>query len=258
MTSFFGARMDSMGRLIVTVLTATIPHGANDSAGNLKSGWSIVRFSPEGRAPTTLFTDHQNPDDPASLSFAPYGPSFTTRAWDVDPTGRIIFADPRGQNRVGIGHPADGDTRVVDLPEYAGDPDNLREFSRSIGRSWKDVPRVAAVYSIDGKRFIVKPTACIRSPAEVENLKFELFDYDGNSYGRHALDCDYDPAFDGMFVTKGTLIVVKGGKSAKVANLRQQASMTGSRGESDPEHESSQMPDMITVLAYDLVAYYSR
>ena len=260
MVSFFTARMDSESRLIVAVLTTAMPGESTRSFEDMRSAWSIVRFGPSGQYPNKLFTNDPNPSDKSVVSFAGYGVSFIVRSWDVDPAGRLIYADPNGGNAVFIGHPADGKSRKVELSEYEGDEDNLRRFAKSIGRPLSEVPRIAAVYSIMDGLFLVRPTACIHALDDIDGTEFEIVDYNGKSLGRHLLECDYDSSTDNLFIDKGTLVVVKGGKAAVEASIKQQASMMGLKLESktkERDDDSSAGSDAIIVLAYDLVEPFS-
>ena len=257
--SYFGARMDTKNRLLVAVLTTARPAGPIRSPEDMQNAWSIFRLDSASPAPTILFTDSPELGDESTVRLGNHGGSFAVRDWDVDPAGRVIYADPMGKYRVTIGHPADGESQTFDLPEDENDRRNLQRLAKSMGRSASDLPRVAAVYSIDDGFFLVKPTACISDLTESEGGELEMFDYSGKSLGRHTLECDYDPSYDGFFLRNGVLVVVKGGKAAVEASIRQQASMIGEHMESrSPGDQASQQSDVIRVLAYDLVAHYAR
>ncbi|MDH4336484.1 MAG: hypothetical protein OEX18_04325, partial [Candidatus Krumholzibacteria bacterium] len=153
----------------------------------------------------------------------------------------------------------DGEVMAIDLPEYPDDLDRLKKFARSVGSSPDEVPRVAAVHSLTPTLLLARPTACLPGAGQAATLEFELLDYAGRSLGRHVLDCDYDSSSDGMYITRGTLVVVKGGRAALEATLRQQASMIGLHMESKPGawESTSQGSDTVTIHAYDLAAHFN-
>ncbi len=253
---FFNARTDAVGRFLLTAMTTDrMPDSASDSE-RLRTAWSVFRLEVNSRAPTVLFSDHPERHEPATIVLSKHAASYTDRGWDISGKGRIVFADPAGRYRVTIGHPADGTSRQLDLMEKPTDEADLRRLAKSVGQDVGDIPRVASVYWVDEEHFLVKPSACLPGRTHSRGGTFELFDVAGRSGGRAHLDCDYDPDQDSFFLRFGTLVIIKGGKAATDAAIRQKAAMIGKPADAPPADDSES--EVIRVHAYNLVAHYVR
>ncbi len=68
------------------------------------------------------------------------------------------------------------------------------------------------------------------------------------------MECDYEPDHDEFFLRSGTLVIIKGGKSAADAAIRQKAAMIGKTVEVPQSDDSGS--EIIQVRAYDLIAHY--
>jgi hypothetical protein len=135
------------------------------------------------------------------------------------------------------------------------DERDLQRLAKTTGQRVRDIPRIASVYWVDNRLFLVKPMACIPRPTSSRAGTFELFDTDGKSKGRAILDCDYDPEQDAFFLRHGMLVIIEGGKAAVDAAIRQKAAMIGkSVDRSSPDSVS----DVIHIRAYGLVSYCRR
>lgn len=255
-TVFMGtARIDTRGRLVV--MAVTTPRAADDSSmfAAWKLALSVFRFGPTDTAPTVLFSDSPDVGGTATVRPSVPGGFFMARGWDVDDDGTVIYADPAGRYRVLIGHPADGPSRTIDLPAAPSDASALRAVAKSAGRRVENLPRIASVHWLDGGWFLVEPGAAATAPKPGLVGTFEAFDARGRSHGRKVVHCDYDPARDALFIRRGMLVVINGGRSAMEASLKQMGALIGRHVDAPPA--SAGAPDVIRISLYDLGAIFT-
>lgn len=255
-TQFVGARSDDRGRLIVTAMTSDRLPDTPNATAKAPIAFSIFRLAPGDRAAAVLFSDREELCEKETVRIVRYAGSYTDRCWDINGEGRLIFADPSGRYRVAIGHPADGETRTLDLPSAKNDTRDIKKLAQSTGQEPGAIPLIASVYWLDSRYFLVKPMACVEARTSSRGGTFELFDTSGKSHGRAALRCDYDWERDGFFLRNGILVILKGGKSAIDASIRQKAAMLGKSMK--PSASNDAVSDVIRVYAYDLAAHYAR
>jgi hypothetical protein len=253
-TQFFGARLDRVGRLLLTAMTTTQMPDARSSRTTTEIGWSIFRITQRNSFAEVLFSNREELCEESTIELTRYAPSYTDRAWDLNEDGQLLFANPMGGYTVTIGHPVDGASQTIHLKPYQSDEKLLRKLAKDTGKHVEDIPRIAALYWIGNDHFIVKPMATVERKTISRGGLFELFDRRGRSYGRAPLSCDYNPEQDGFFIQNGILVIVEGGKAANDAAIRQKALLIG---ENPPPSPSSDPPDFIRVCAYDLVAHYT-
>lgn len=234
------------GRLLLTTLTTSRAPEVRAADEAVDHGSSVFAMGPGNDAPVALFSDVAELCGTTTVRINDAG--WLDRCWDVDWTGRIIYADPAGGYRVVIGHPADGESISLDLPEADTDAEGLRHLAAMAGRDPESLSRIAAVYWIGEDRFIVKPMAAIAAPTRSRTGTYELFDTRGNSYGRDELRCDYEAGHDQFFLRNGTIVIVKGGQSAIRADLSQKAALIGRKLDAPAPPDDAW--DMIRVDAY--------
>lgn len=247
-TQFLGcARSDDAGRLLVTAMTADYLPDPKKSAADVPTAWSVFRIGPRDLAPTILFSNRPELCGESTVSVSEHIGHYTLRCWDVDGSGRLIYADPVGRYRVIIGHPADGESRVIDLPPMGADERALERLAKSTGRPLREVPRIADVQWLNDGCFLVKPMATVTEPTNSLGGTVELFDSSGKSLGRRAVHIDYDPARDAFFLRSRVLVIIKGGRSAMEVSL----GLKSSPGNAPSGDFAS---DVIRVHAYNLGA----
>lgn len=254
-TMFFCARSDRSGRLLLHAMTAARPPESGSFTDAVRHGNSLFALRPGDVTPMVLFSDRPELCETNTVRLKEHDSAWSDRYWDVDRAGRIIYADPSGAYRIFIGHPADGKSVVLDLPEQDTDTKNLERLAASVGRSQESLSRIAAVHWVGDERFLVKPMACIPGPTTSRAGTFELFDTSGFSYGREELECDYDPDSDQFFLRHGLLVIIKGGQSAIRADISQKAALIGKQIDSPASGETDW--ENIRVDAYSLVLHYS-
>lgn len=250
-TQFTGARSDNHDRLLVVAMTTARMPDAGSPTARKEIAWSIFRIGREDPVPSVLFSDRAELCEENTVRLKRYGSSYTDRCWDINSAGQLLFADPDGRYRVTIGHPADGAVRTLDLPAAKGDDEALRKLASSTGTNVRDLPRIAALYWVNERLFLVKPMAGIEQQTSSRGGTFELFDADGKSHGRSKLNCSYDPDTDQFFLRNGMLVIIEGGKAAADAALQKKAAMIG---EATPSPKSE--PEVIRIHAHDLAACY--
>jgi hypothetical protein len=242
MTIFLGvARVDAKGRLYVSA--ATTPEFLDPMTPNTKivTNWSVFRLAPGELAPTILFSDSRELDDETSVHLPKRANFFAVRSWDVSAVGQVAYADPQGLHRVIVGHPKDGPSRAIDLPEAQTDRRDLEILANRAGVSIDQIPRIADVQWVNDDVLLAVPLACARSHQEVLPSVVELFDSKGNGFERRAVQFDYDPSRDSLFLRSGILVTVRGGKSAMETALHLR-----------PQEQHGDVSDVIVVSAYSL------
>jgi len=207
-----GRRDELILASVNTLRPVTDPGEAFDASGRSAS---VRRLRVTDGRVQTLFTTDRNVTS-ACVVFIPQDLyAFVVHGWDVAPDGRMLFADPGGEYRVTMGHPCDGEARVVDLPEWDGDDARVRELARRLERDpGASFPRIASLHWVDGKFFLVKPAAHVPLSQEADRAgTYELFDEAGSSYGRYDVRCEFDPENDQLYLRGNVLVLVRGGQA---------------------------------------------
>lgn len=219
-TLFMGsAHVDATGRLTVAASTTTDPYDATSPNARVDEAVSVFRISQQSGAAEVLFTDHDALAGESSIKYDPDIGYYALRSWDVDDTGRLIYADPTGAYRVFVGHPADGKPLEVELTENKADIANLANRAKRMGRSLAEMPRIVDVQWVGRNLFLVKPTGATPDAKIWQSGTFELFDTDGKTHGRCVLAPDYEPEQDMLFLRGSLAILVRGGLSAVMAHV---------------------------------------
>jgi hypothetical protein len=216
-------------------------NGGVDPASRSSAAFSAFRLTEESRTPVVLFTNNEELGDESTVNVSQHRGPFIPRCWDVDENGRIIYADPSGNYSVFIGHPADGENYSIDLPVAETDSDDLDRVAKSIGQPVYELPRIVDVLWIGPKKFIIKPTATVSGSTYSQGGIVEVFDTSANSYGRYSLYDDVDGTDDSLFLSRGHMVIVEGGWSARRASVGIESAA--------PEGTA---PDVIRIHLYDL------
>ncbi len=249
------ARIDAKGRLLVSLITFDHASREKAAAGRPAAVNAVFRLDPASQSPVVLFSDDPSVASESTVQTGGLAGSFAVRCWDVDADGTIIYADPSNRYRVIIGHPIDGKSRSIDLPVEPMDEAKVRQLAKDYGWETGQYPRITHVYWLDEGRFLVVPGAAATEPVPSVLGVWEAFDESGRSLGRHPLRCDFDADQDWHYVRNGTLIVIKGGKSASEAVHAQMAATLGIKPESNDD--SVPATDVIRIDAYDLNRHYA-
>jgi hypothetical protein len=246
MTQFLGtARSDGDGRLYMAAMTTDALPDPASAATPLTTAWSVFRLGSKDDTPTILFSNRNELCGELTVKVSEHIGFFTMRCWDVNAAGRVIYADPAGQYSVIVGHPADGDSRRIPLPEADTDRQNLERLAKVVGRPLSELPRIVDVQWLGHDSFLVKPMASVPDPANSQGGMIELFTSSGRSHGRRVLHCDYDPAQDSFFLRSSVLVIVKGGRSTMEAAI-------GLRYKGPNDRSDAAASDVIRIHAYDL------
>jgi hypothetical protein len=244
-TIWMRADVDPRGNLLVAaVSTLRAPSRPDAGFDELGVAASVWRIRPGGETDVLFTTDGTAADDEAVI-IPPELYAFVVHGWDINDAGTMLHASPDGRYAVTIGHAGSGTPRVLQLAMQPGDDERARKLVAT-APSRTTVAHIAGVYWLDDDHFMVRPAAEVR-PAPVADLvgTFEVFRADGRSLGRHELICDHDPANDLVFVRKGTVIVVAGGKSIARATYRD---VSGFPPSGSPPSD----PGEVRVRAYEL------
>jgi hypothetical protein len=215
-TIFLRAAAGPHGELIIAAVSnkrrAATPDASLEELGT--SAW-VQRLRPGKDDPEKLFATVAEASDSNVVSIPADRRTYVIHCWDINAAGEILYADPSGEYRVYIGHPADGAVKEVEPPEMAGDDGKVRELVKMIGGGLRadDVPRIAKLHWLDNTFFAVTPAAELKPPARGDVGTVEVFRRDGSSYGRYTIQCEYDPDNDEVFTRGDILVVVRGGKS---------------------------------------------
>jgi hypothetical protein len=113
--------------------------------------------------------------------------------------------------------------------------------AKSVGKPVYELPRIVDVLWIGPNKFIVKPTATLSGSTFSQGGIVEVFDTDGNSFGRYSIYDDVDGTYDSLFMSRGRMVIVEGGWSARKASVG-----IGSAAQDGPG------PDVIRIRLYDL------
>ena len=203
------AQSDEFRRLYVIAMT---------SGGALNGqALSVFRVAPGDDEPVALFSDRKSILGKSVIDVSSYTGPYIPRCWDVDAAGRLLFADPGGRYSVVIGHPMDGASRVIELSDSLEVDSECERAARSMGLSSNEMPRIADVLWVGRDRFLVKPMSTVMGPTITQGGTFEMFDNDGQSYGRFELYSDVEGRHDSLFLRNGFMVVVEGGWSARRA-----------------------------------------
>ncbi|MDH4038678.1 MAG: hypothetical protein OEX18_12060 [Candidatus Krumholzibacteria bacterium] len=207
----------------------------------------VTRLRADGSA-TELFSENPGGFETGAVRTSS-GASFAVYGWDIAEDGTIIYADPSGEYRVFIGHPVDGVSQSIDLPEWNGDEDRYLSFVERahIQSPNSTVLRVASVHWLGRGCFMVRPSAELSGvPAENGIGTFEVFRRNGDSLGRYTVYCDLDSANDTFFVRGNVLVVIRGAKS--VARAAYPEVLGPGKNRKTPSLEV----DEVRIRAYDL------
>jgi len=249
------ARIDAHGRLLVSLFAIDRASQKKAVTGRSAGVNAVFRLEPGSPSPVVLFSNGPSVASASTVQIPGQAGSFAARCWDVDTEGTIIYADPSNRYRVIIGHPVDGESRLIELPVQPMDEAKMRRLEEEYGWESGWYPRVSNVYWLDEGRFLVVPGAEATEPVPSVLGVWEAFDDRGRSLGRHPLRCDFDAGQDSYYVRNGTLVVIKGGKSANEAVHAQMAAMLGIKAESSGD--SAPASDVIRIDAYDLNSHYA-
>jgi len=203
------AETDPFQRLILTAITMRYRSpGPGSNLEDLGTAASVRRAGAGEEQVETLFSTEYNA--PGANAFNP------VRGWDINNDGIIIYADLGGRYSVNIGHPTDGETFSIDLPQWEYDEEKIKVLADELGDKFKadELSRVGGVEWLDNEFFMVFPMAEVKS-TPVTNLinTVEVYSRDGDGFGRYDIQCDFDPANDTFFIRGDVLIVIKGGKA---------------------------------------------
>ena len=240
------ARVDARGNLVVTGFAVDPSY---------KKGAAAIFRLPKDGGFSTLVVENETLGESKTVHVREETGFFVMRCWDMDPNGKLIFADPSNRYAVVVGHPADGESKTIELPTRPTDEAALRRLAESTG--WNgEYPKIVNLYWLDGGRFLVVPGADADTRVMNQLGTFEVFDEKGRSGGRHALRCDFDPAQDSPYIRNGLLVIIKGGKSANDAVYAQMAAMLGIKKD-DVDAASETALESIRVDVYDLDAHFA-
>jgi hypothetical protein len=169
---------------------------------------TVMRVLPDGTT-STLLSQEPHRD---KVVKSPTDMSYYMHGWDIDADGTMIYGDPEGKYRVIVGHPSDGVSQAIELPEWEGDEERYREIlDKSPASVRGSILRVAEVQWLNDQYFLVRPTAELpdaRSRNTIGTL--EVFRRDGDSLGRYSVYCALDTNNDSFFIRGNVLIVVRG------------------------------------------------
>jgi hypothetical protein len=209
------ARIDIAGSLFV-VASTDIAYGADSAPPH---ALSVFRLTRGAVSPVVLFTTNKEIGNSLTVIVPKHSGPYIPRCWDVDADGRIIYAEPSGKYSVVIGHPVDGESNTVDLPVAETDSVDLSRVAESMGRSVSELPRIVDIHWIGADRFLVKPAATVVGSRFTQGGIVEVFDTEGDSYGRYTLYDDIDGSYDSLFLRNGCMVIVEGGWSARRASV---------------------------------------
>ena len=213
MTSFGAARYDATGRLIVTAVTTERKYDPMRPTQDLGNGLSVFAIKRGDRQPTVLFTNSESLGDKNTVRFWKDRNNFyALRSWDIDATGRVVYADPDGKYTVQIGHPADGPSTRVPLAPAPGDEEALSKLAKSARVPLERYYRIVDVRWIASDRFLIKPTAAMPTKELRQDGTVEFFNLQGTSLGRRVIPSNYDRDADSFFIRGSTLVIIRSGK----------------------------------------------
>ncbi|HEX5133486.1 MAG TPA: hypothetical protein VFX92_13505 [Candidatus Krumholzibacteria bacterium] len=200
-------------QVLVSLLTTSRPvKTLQESFENSGTSASVKRMDLATGHLQTLFSTDEAEKQEDTVSIPPELYTFVIHGWDINRSGTMLYADTGGAYRVVIGHPVDGGSRAIDLPQQDGDEDRLHSLAKKMNMPGSAIlPRIASVRWLDDHRFVVKPTADV-PPAAAANSAgtYEVFDSDGSSFGRFDIRCGYDPNNDQLYLCGDILVVVRG------------------------------------------------
>jgi hypothetical protein len=248
------AELDKDQRLVLSTITtryrASSPNTSLEDRGTVAS---VRRATAGGEQLESLFATETSATDEntVSIPLSSYGyVGYVRQGWDINASGVIIYSDPKGGYSVHIGHPADGETQLVDLLEWQYDEKRIKKLAKEADGKFKvdEIPRISSVEWLDNEFFMVQPNAEL-SLVPIANLvrTVEVFRRDGSSFGRYDIRCNFDPSVDEIFVLGDIVVLIKGGKSVA------RAAFSGVLpGEKDDDKPKSAETDEIRVVAYKL------
>jgi hypothetical protein len=217
---------------------------------DLSKSASVKRTRTVDRQPEILISTEAAASDVKTISIPFVRVGHVVRGWDINEAGTIIYSDPGGSYGVYIGHPADGETISVDLPQWEYDEERIEKYVKETGNKTRadELSRIARVEWLDTEFFMVFPLAEVRT-TPIANLvsTVEVFRRDGAGFGRFDIQCDFDPANDDVFIRGDVLVLIKGGKSVGRAIYSH-----AQPHEKAPEEGLVEDADEIRVVAYRL------
>ncbi len=149
-----------------------------------------------------------------------------SHGWDVQPSGRLLFAVPR-QRRVMVVEPFNaGETPHVSttpVPKDSAAEARLHEFAALRGASLEDYSPVGFARWLDDRHFFVIQNTSVIVSADSRCYDFDIFRAaEGESVeylGKTRVDFDFQPQFDRPFFEGGLLVVARNSMAGLIASI---------------------------------------